>query len=306
MIDFDDETADADDSALALRAADGDRDALGELVRRHQQWVFAVALKFTRNPDAAADLAQDALVRVVTRISQFEGRSGFRTWAWRIVISCFLNSKRGRGEDVGTFEDYAEFLDRTALASPDDRYSPQEWELLATEVRVQCMLGMLLCLDREQRLVLILGAILAVPAPIAAGLFSWTPAQFRKRLERARADLASFMNAKCGLIDAANPCRCPRKAAALVTQGLLDAREMKFAGPLVQLARRDAPRRSRDFDAWADDACVELYRAHPELQGPDVAATLVQLVERAPLDGLTLQRRSDRTGRRSRAPREPR
>ena len=281
MLDFDDAAADAADAALALRAADGDRDALAELLRGHQQWAYAVALKLTRNPDAAADLTQDALLRVITRISQFEGRSGFRTWAWRIIMSCFLNSKRGRGEDVGTFEDYAGFLERTGLDDPDARHSPQEWELLAGEVRVQCMLGMLLCLDREQRLVLILGAILGVPAPHAARLLDWTPAQFRKRLERARADLASFMNDRCGLVDSANPCRCPRKAAALAKQGLVDLGSMRFTGPLVKLAHRDAPRRSRELETWADDACVRLYREHPDLEGPDAAAAILRLVDRA-------------------------
>lgn len=281
MIDFDDTAADADDAALAARAADGDREALGELVRRHQPWVFAVALKFARDPDRAADLAQDALVRVITRISQFEGRSGFRTWAWQIVVRCFLNAKRGVVEEVGTFEDYGEFLDRTSLADPDASHSPQEWELLGQETRVQCMLGMLLCLDREQRLTLILGAILGVPAPTAAQLFGWTPAQFRKRLERARADLGNFMAEKCGLVDAGNPCRCPKKAAALVQQGLVDVHRMRFAGPLVKLARREAAQRSPAFDAWADDACVQLYRAHPELAGPDAAAAIAQLVEGA-------------------------
>jgi RNA polymerase sigma factor (sigma-70 family) len=282
MIDFDDDREDADDSVLAARAADGDREALGQLVRRHQQWVFAVALKLTRNPDAAADLTQDALVRVITRISQFEGRAGFRTWAWRIILGCFLNSKRGRAEEaVGTFEDYAAYLERTGLDDPDARHSPQEWELLGQEVRVQCMLGMLLCLDREQRLVLILGAILAVPAPTAARLLDWTPAQFRKRLERARADLTSFMAGHCGLIDPANPCRCPRKAAALVSQGRVDVRDMRFAGPLVKLARREAPERARALDEWSADACVKLYREHPELEGPNAADAIAQLIETA-------------------------
>jgi RNA polymerase sigma factor (sigma-70 family) len=281
VIDFADVAADAADSALARRAAEGDRDALAELVRGHQQWAYAVALKLTRNPDAAADLTQDALVRVITRISQFEGRSGFRTWAWRIITSCFLNGKRGRAEDVGTFEDYADFIDRTGLEEPDARHSPQEWELLASEVRVQCMLGMLLCLDREQRLVLILGAILGVPAPHAARILDWTPAQFRKRLERARADLASFMNDRCGLVDEANPCRCPRKAASLAKQGLVDLRAMRFTGPLVKLARSEAPRRSLELEAWADDACVRLFREHPDLEGPDAAKTITSLVDRA-------------------------
>ncbi|MEJ7599913.1 MAG: RNA polymerase sigma factor [Kofleriaceae bacterium] len=280
MIDFEDARADADDAALARRAADGDRTALDELVRRHQQWVFAVALRFTRNPDAAADLTQDALVRVITRISQFSGASGFRTWAWRIVLRCFLNGKRGHQEEaVGSFQDYEAFLERTGLEDPDPRTSPQEWELLGREVQVQCMLGMLLCLDREQRLVLILGAILGVPAPAAAPLLDWTPAQFRKRLERARADLASFMNENCGLVDPRNACRCPRKAAALVRQGLVDVQSMRFAGPTVRIARRAAAARSHTFDAWADDAAIQLFRCHPELAGPDAAAAIVALLD---------------------------
>jgi RNA polymerase sigma factor (sigma-70 family) len=279
MLDFDDEPSDSADALLAARAADGDREALRELIERHQPWVFAVALRFTRDPDAAADLTQDALLRVVTRISQFAGRSGFRTWAWRIILRRFLDGKRMRSEElVGDFADYAAYLERTGLADQDARHSSAEWEWLGQEVRVQCMLGMLLCLDREQRLVLILGAILGVPAPTAAALLDWTPAQFRKRLERAHADLASFMAERCGLVDPANPCRCPRKAAALVEAGLVDVRTMRFAGPVVQLARRDAPRASRDFDAWADDACVRLYREHPELAGPDAAKAILELV----------------------------
>jgi len=278
--DFDDADADATDAALAARAADGDRDALRELVERHQPFVFAVALRFTRDPDAAADLTQDALLRVVTRISQFAGRAGFRTWAWRIVLRCFLDGKRQRSEElVGGFADLSAHLERTGLADLDAaRHAPQEWEWLGHEVRVQCMLGMLLCLDREQRLVLILGAILAVPAPTAARLLDWTPAQFRKRLERARADLGSFMADRCGLVDPANPCRCPRKAAALVAQGLVDVRTMRFAGPAVRLARREAPRRSRELDAWAEDACIKLYREHPDLAGPDAARAILDLL----------------------------
>jgi RNA polymerase sigma factor (sigma-70 family) len=282
MIDLDDDKLDLEDSALAARAAAGDGAALTELVRRHQQWVFAVALKFARDPDAAADLAQEALLRVVTRIAQFEGRSGFRTWAWRIVLGCFLNAKRSRSEEqIGGFEEYAAFLDETGLAEGTAGEAPQEWAFLVEEVRVQCMLGMLLCLDREQRLVLILGAVLGVPAPTAAALLQWSPAQFRKRLERARTDLASFMNEKCGLVDPRNPCRCPKKTAALVEQGLVDVKRLRFTGPSVKLALDEAPTRARHLHVWSEDACVQLFRDHPNLEGPDAATALAHLVETA-------------------------
>ena len=69
-----------------------------ELLERHQSWVYAIALRMVREPADAADLAQEALLRVVTRISQFAGRSSFRTWAYRIVVNCFLDAKRSRSE----------------------------------------------------------------------------------------------------------------------------------------------------------------------------------------------------------------
>ena len=84
------------------------------------------------------------------------------------------------------------------------------------------MLGMLLCLTREQRMAFILGAIFEVPSDIAGEVLGLSPEAFRKRLERARADLTSFMNAKCGLVNPNNPCRCPKKTAALIREGWVD------------------------------------------------------------------------------------
>ena len=65
---------------------------------------------------ADADVAQEALLRVITRIGQYEGRSSFRTWAYRIVMNCFLDAKRGRLEGVITsFRGYGEELDKLPL-----------------------------------------------------------------------------------------------------------------------------------------------------------------------------------------------
>src|SRR4051812_21400050 len=108
---------DHEDGALAARAADGDRAALTELLERHQPWVYAIALRMVREPNDAADLAQDALLRVVTRIAQFAGASSFRTWAYRIVLNCFLDAKRTRSEQLfSSFERFGDDLDRLPLA----------------------------------------------------------------------------------------------------------------------------------------------------------------------------------------------
>src|SRR6202011_3343732 len=96
-------------------------------------------------------------------------------------------------------------------ASPDT-------DLLVTEAMISCTSGMLLCLDREQRLTFILGAILGVSDTVAAELLEITPDNFRQRLARARRDLRNFMNDKCGLVNHANPCRLPRRPVASYKQ----------------------------------------------------------------------------------------
>ena len=67
------------------------------------------------------------------------------------------------------------------------------------EAMISCTSGMLLCLDREQRLTLVLGAIFEVSDTVAAVVLEITPDNFRQRLARARRDLRNFMNDKCGL-----------------------------------------------------------------------------------------------------------
>ena len=145
---------DATDAELARFAANGDRDALEHLVRRHQRWIYNLALRFMLNPDDAADLAQEAMIRIVTRIGQFQGRSSFRTWAYRIVANCFSDAKRGRMEHaITSFDAYGAELDALPLQNLDlpGAYEPER-ALIVEEAKNGCMLGMLLCLSRPQRL----------------------------------------------------------------------------------------------------------------------------------------------------------
>ena len=66
---------------LARRAAEGDRDALTDLLREIQHPMYRLALRFLGNPDDAQDACQEILIRIVTRLGTYEGRSKFSTWA---------------------------------------------------------------------------------------------------------------------------------------------------------------------------------------------------------------------------------
>jgi len=168
------------------------------------------------HPEDAEDATQEILVKVLTRLSSFEGRSSFRTWLYRVAFNHLLNMKRGREElKVTTFLAYGDALDSTPdleLADPKDG-SP-EANLLVTEVMLACTSGMLLCLDREQRLTYVLGAILSVSDSVGADVLEITAESFRQRLTRARRDLRNFMNDKRGLVNKSNPAAVLRRPAA--------------------------------------------------------------------------------------------
>ena len=75
------------DPVLVTRAKDGDRDALGALVARHQPKVERLARHMLRDPDDASDAAQEALAKVCVRVRQFRGESEFTTWLHRLVVN---------------------------------------------------------------------------------------------------------------------------------------------------------------------------------------------------------------------------
>ena len=205
-----------EDQNLVSRARAGDRTALEDLIERHQAWIYNIALRMLFHPEDAEDATQEILVKVLTRLSSFEGRSSFRTWLYRVAFNHLLNMKRGREElKVTTFLAYGDALDSTPdleLADPKDG-SP-EANLLVTEVMLACTSGMLLCLDREQRLTYILGAIFSVSDSVGADVLEITAESFRQRLTRARRDLRNFMNDKRGLVNKSNPAAVLRRPAA--------------------------------------------------------------------------------------------
>jgi DNA-directed RNA polymerase specialized sigma24 family protein len=78
----------------------------------------------------------------------------------------------------------------------DPKGETAETRALVTEAMLSCTSGMLPCLDREQRLSYILGAIFDVSDTVAAEVLEISPENSRQRLARARRDLRNFMNDK--------------------------------------------------------------------------------------------------------------
>ncbi len=76
------------------RAKRGDHEAFRVLVERYQSRAYGLALRVLRNEEQARDAVQDAFLKVYGALGKFEGRSGFYTWLYRLVMNVCLDMKR--------------------------------------------------------------------------------------------------------------------------------------------------------------------------------------------------------------------
>jgi RNA polymerase sigma factor (sigma-70 family) len=264
---------DSVDRELVRGALDGKAWAVDALIRRHQGAVYDLALRMIWNPHDAEDATQEILVKVITGLSSFRGDSAFRTWVYRVAANHLLNLRRTRAEEaVGGFDEAAKRIARTSDCDLDE--SVPEQRLLAEETRAGCLLAMLLCLDRIQRLTFVLGEVFEVTDAVASAVLGLTPANYRQRLARARKDLYTFMRGNCGLADPAKPCRCARKTRAAIEAGMVHPGRLRFVPSRVAALRRVARGRARELAPLADAGYGQLFRNQAFSVPPDLTERL--------------------------------
>jgi RNA polymerase sigma-70 factor (ECF subfamily) len=88
--------ADLDDAALLRAHVAGDARAFGELVQRHRDRLWAVAVRTLGDREEAADAVQDALISAYRAADRFRGDSAVTTWLHRIVVNACLDRARRR------------------------------------------------------------------------------------------------------------------------------------------------------------------------------------------------------------------
>lgn len=268
---------DVDDQTLISQAIEGSREALEKLIHKHQHYIYNIALKMTLSPFDAEDVTQEVLVKVITHLAQFKGVSTFRTWLYRITFNHFLSMKKVWLEDyIVSFDQYGMELENL----PDQELTDlekAEMKELVQEANYSCMSGMLLCLDREQRLVYVLGEIFGVDHTIGSQMLDISKDNFRQKRSRARRDLYQFMHNKCGLVNKANPCRCEKKTQAFIKAGWVDKDKMKYNTAYVKKLSEELPQKAEDLCEITDRDYADLFRNHP-FQEKDHAKKLFENV----------------------------
>ncbi|MFJ6853925.1 RNA polymerase sigma factor SigM [Streptomyces sp. NPDC091271] len=176
----------SDQDLLAQHVA-GDPDAFGELVRRHRDRLWAVALRTLGDREEAADAVQDALVSAFRAAHTFRGQSAVTTWLHRITVNACLDRARKAASRKTAPVDDTERLDQ--LMEPhESAEAPAERQDLHRE-----LVAALATLPAEQRAALVLVDMQAYPVAEAARILDVPTGTVKSRCARGRARLLPLL-----------------------------------------------------------------------------------------------------------------
>ena len=98
------------DIEIINRILSGDSNAYGELVRKYQNYVFTLALRFTHNREDAEEVAQDIFIKAFRSLADFKGNSKFSTWLYTIVYTTSITFLRKKRLETTSIDDENTFL----------------------------------------------------------------------------------------------------------------------------------------------------------------------------------------------------
>ncbi|MBA4862919.1 RNA polymerase sigma factor SigM [Streptomyces sp. PSKA54] len=177
----------ASDQELLARHVAGDKDAFGELVRRHRDRLWAVALRTLGDREEAADAVQDALVSAYRAAHTFRGQSAVTTWLHRITVNACLDRARKAASRKTSPVNETERLEQL-LEPHESAAAPAERNDLHRE-----LLKALHTLPADQRAALVLVDMQGYPVAEAARILDVPTGTVKSRCARGRARLLPLL-----------------------------------------------------------------------------------------------------------------
>lgn len=262
-----------------VAAREGDRAALGSLVRAAEKPIYNLAIRMLAHPQDAEDATQEILIKIVTNIGSVRDTEATGGWAMRIACRHLLTMrKKGRIEAMHLdFASFADDLGKGLTELPQDQMEKVETSAAIEEVKVTCTLAMLTCLSRASRLAYVLGDILALSDMEAASILDIEPVAYRQRLQRSRKAVSTFVLEHCGNSSASAKCRCEKRIDTAIASG-------RIQGNLSSTKKSDKSHKStlelRPYIHSLEEGrrATALFRSNPEFES-NVSELVLQTIE---------------------------
>lgn len=211
---------------IIQRAQAGDREAMSQLIMSQQHYIYSIAMSVLKNPEDAADLTQEAFMRLFRALPQYNGESRFTTWLYRLVVNLGRDELRKRGRQVPVMPPVndEEDLDPMATVADDDRWADPALALDSQEVRDEVRRA-LDQLEEHHRLVLTLYYFDDMKYTDIAEVLGIPLNTVKSHIRRGKERLAALLQAQ------EQP-----PAARAVAQPQHEARQMSIVNPFTRLA----------------------------------------------------------------------
>jgi RNA polymerase sigma-70 factor (ECF subfamily) len=168
---------------LVARAQQGDGGAVDLLLRRHYDRLYAVCFRVAGNEADAADGCQEALMAIARGLPNFDGRSSFKTWSYRVATNACLDELRRRKRRPAPVDDLPE---SAAQGSGSAEFGQQVADRLSLEEA-------LADLEDEFRLPVLLRDVTGMDYREIAETLQIPPGTVRSRIARGRRKLAQHL-----------------------------------------------------------------------------------------------------------------
>ena len=174
------------EAALIKQAQKGDQAAFMQLVESYHKRIFNIGLRMLGNPDDAADMAQETLLKIYRRLADFRGEAAFSTWVYRVAVNTCKDMLRSacRRKEI-TFTDFCGEDDDIVFNIPDYRNLPEhQYEEQLSAQRLRELID---ALDPRFRIVILLREIGGLNYGEIAAAVNISEGTVKSRISRARA-----------------------------------------------------------------------------------------------------------------------
>lgn len=176
----------ADEEVLIAAAQRGDVKAFEALILRYQRQIFSLIYQMTHNVDVVEDIAQDVFVAAFRAIRDFQAKSSFFTWVYRIAIN---HCKNYLTASTRTQELKQRYQREHHIAEEGEQHDTTPQSMLLAKEFVEQMDQAIQALPEEQRVVLTLCEFEGLSYQEISDVLECPIGTVRSRLSRARTAL---------------------------------------------------------------------------------------------------------------------
>jgi RNA polymerase sigma-70 factor (ECF subfamily) len=188
------QTDPVEERTLVRRAQRGDLQAYDELVRRHQERIYATAYHMTSNHEDASDLAQETFIKAYQALKSFHGGSSFYTWLYRIAVNKtinFLKQRKNRTQLSLNDLDFQAEHDPDLVALISEKTPRREANLAELQEKLNEAMQKL---SEDHRLVVTLHDVQGLAHEEIARIMDCNVGTVRSRLFYARQQLQAYLS----------------------------------------------------------------------------------------------------------------